>query len=183
MRYRGISALFSNVSCMDCVWNKVTIEAPLEEVKTYLYEAPKGDHRFNLHLLFPERFAVDDPSGERDYDRLWMLTHLDVSWSPTVELMEDHGEYCLLGFETPIHACASLLRQLHLKTGWRIVDDYVADFGQFSGQVLCENGSMNDDFGPEGPGTDWDYGPESDLEASTPEYVFDSEDEAEDEPF
>ena len=41
--------------------NSVEIHAPLDNVKAWLVPADNDTYRFNMHLLFPERFDASDP--------------------------------------------------------------------------------------------------------------------------
>lgn len=126
------------------------IEAPLEEVKTYLCQDAQGAYVFNLHLLYPERFGADDPEGYKNYDEMWMWENLGSRFNPDIEQMEDHGAACRLKFESPIHPCTELLAVLHKATGWTMLDEYEADFNEFRGIVKCADGRVTEsaDFTP-----------------------------------
>lgn len=129
---------------MNGVWNRLWIEAPLEEVKTYICHDPSGEDVFNLHLLYPERFAADDPLGCENYDEMWMWENLGSKYNPRIEQVEDHGAACRLKFESPVHACIELLAALHQATSWTMLDEYEADFNEFRGVVKCANGRVTD---------------------------------------
>lgn len=119
-------------------------ECRLEEVKTYLCQDPRGEYVFNLHLLYPEHFAADDPQGYKTYDAMWMWENLGSRYSPSIEQMEDHGAACRLKFESPTHACIELLAALHRATNWTMLGEYEADFNEFRGIVKCAEGRVFD---------------------------------------
>ena len=63
--------LLSNSSIMpNWNYNSVEIHAPEHEVRKWLTEN-RGDLYFNMPMLFPERFPVDDPTGVASWDEKW----------------------------------------------------------------------------------------------------------------
>jgi hypothetical protein len=77
------------------VYNEVEVHASLEEVQPYLaVDSDMGDPnrpvtRFNLHRLYPERFAVDDPCGHRAWNYDWMVENTGAKWNPTISAISE----------------------------------------------------------------------------------------------
>jgi hypothetical protein len=54
--------------------NEVEINAPIDQVRNYFTQSDDKLF-FNMHMIFPERFSVDDELGMKNWDYYWMCEH------------------------------------------------------------------------------------------------------------
>lgn len=127
-------------------WNSniVTICAPLADVQTYFVPA-SSKYRFNMHLLFPDRFDANDPEGQQNRNYHWFIDHTGAKWAPFVEI-EGKGKETRLIYDTAREPNNKTLERLHQLTGWTIVNEYVEPGMLFEGTFRCQDGACSDDL-------------------------------------
>ena len=127
-------------------YNSVEIHATQVALKTYLVPKDDGTYRFNMHLLFPDRFPETDPIGEANWDYDWAVENTGSKWFPEVELCSD--ETCIMSwlhYDTARAPNNETLRRLHELTGWTITNEYEEPGVGFEGTFNCRDGDCHND--------------------------------------
>ena len=105
--------------------NRVTIHAPINDVKAWLVAGPDEAYFFNMHRLYPEDVPADDPTGDATWDYDWFVKNTGSKWTPTIYLdPSDDGQRTLLTYDTAREPNNLLLERLHEQTGWYLINEY-----------------------------------------------------------
>ena len=129
-------------------WNSngVAIHAPLEAVKAYLVPQADDTYLFNMHLLFPDRFPVVDPTGEINWDYDWAVDNTGSKRFPDVTIDRCGPKApTLLNYDTARAPNNDLLGRLHEMTGWPIDNVYEEPGAGFEGTFSCNKGICTDE--------------------------------------
>lgn len=129
--------------------NEVRIDASIDAVKERL--GSDDSHRefyFNMHKLFPESFASDDPTGTKDWDYDWTVHHTGSKWFPTIQYVLEHEGSTILSYSTARAPNNGTLERLHELTGWTIENEYEEPGGGFEGTFTCDGDGIRDEERP-----------------------------------
>ena len=139
------------------VYNDVTIAAPIEEVKAFLFLDESNKDRwgipatvFDMHELYPENFAADDRSGDEAWDYDWMVDNTGAKWNPRVEAGRIGKRFTGLRYRTAWEPNIYLLKHLSEKTGWDLQNRYEEE-DSFRGVFEIKDGRGYDDRKPRLP--------------------------------
>lgn len=66
--------------------NTVTIHAPYSQVEPYLVKDAESQLRFNMHIIFPDKFPNDDSIGDKNWDFDWVVKNTGSKTFPEVHV-------------------------------------------------------------------------------------------------
>ncbi len=131
--------LFSNFEHMpNWNFNHVCIQAPFAEVEKFLVSTKKNRLKFNMNLLFHERFWSDDLDWDKNWGYEWACDNTGTKWFPDLYLCEEDGFTALL-YDTAREPNIKTLEKLSKLWSWTILLEYEEPGMFFEGTaVICE---------------------------------------------
>ena len=128
-------------------WNSNIVKIFAAETKVREYLIVHEDRTlFNMYILFPEYFPVDDVTGSNSWDYEWACTNTGAKRFPEIHIIsEPDDEVTTLDYDTARTPNTGTLFRLHELTGWRIECEYEEPGNGFEGTFACIDGQTHDD--------------------------------------
>jgi hypothetical protein len=91
-----------------------------------------------MHMIFPERFSVDDELGMKNWDYYWMCEHTWSKWHPEVEIQKgDLPYHTWLTYDSAWCPNNGTLQRLSKLTWWEITNEYEETWSLLAGTFIC----------------------------------------------